>query len=74
MFPILLKLSNSHLKKLEGGKAVYWSKQIGELIDLLGMDFPPHQTLQEQGAFILGYYHQTQKRYEKKTITDKEEQ
>ena len=74
VFPILLKLSNSHLKKLDQGKSVYWSKQIGTLIELLGMDFPAHQTLQEQGAFILGYYHQTQKRFEKKNNTDNREE
>ncbi len=72
VFPILLKLSNSHLKKLDTGKAVYWTRQIGELIEKLGTDFPAHLSLQEQGAFILGYYHQTQKRFEKKTNTDKE--
>ena len=74
VFPILLKLSNSHLKKLDTGKTVYWSKQIAELTEKLGMDFPAHQTLQEQGAFILGYYHQTQKRFEKKTNSNKEEE
>ena len=74
VFPILLKLSNSHMKKLDTGKAVWWSKQIGDLIERLGTDFPAHQSLQEQGAFILGYYHQTQKRFEKKTNTDKEEE
>lgn len=73
VFPILLKLANSHLKKLETGKSVYWSKQIGELLEKLGMEFPTHQTLQEQGAFILGYYHQTQKRFEKKNTDNKEE-
>lgn len=72
VFPILLKLSNSHLKKMDAGKTVYWSRQLGELLERLGTDFPAHQTLQEQGAFILGYYHQTQKRFEKKTTTDKE--
>ncbi len=72
VFPILLKLSNSHLKKLDTGKAVWWSKQIGDLIEYLGTDFPSHLSLQEQGAFILGYYHQTQKRYEKKTSIAKE--
>ena len=72
VFPILLKLSNSHLKKLDTGKTVYWTRQIGELIEKLGTDFPAHLSLQEQGAFILGYYHQTQKRFEKKTNTDKE--
>ena len=28
--------------------------------------FPARMTLPEQGAFEIGYYHQTQKRYEKK--------
>jgi CRISPR-associated protein Csd1 len=76
-FPILLRLSNSHLKKIkntDAGKAVYWSKQIGEMLEHLGMDFPVHQSLQEQGAFILGYYHQTQKHFEKKTNNNKEEE
>lgn len=72
IFPILLKLSNSHLKKLDTGSAVWFSRQIGELMERLDSEFPAHQSLQEQGAFILGYYHQTQKRYEKKTNTNKE--
>ncbi len=67
VFPILLKLSNSHLKKLDTGKSIYWTKQIGELTERLSMQFPTHLLLQDQGAFILGYYHQTQKFYEKKT-------
>lgn len=65
VFPILLKLSNSHLRKLEGGLQVYWSKKIGELSLKLD-EFPQSLPLNDQGAFILGYYHQTQKRYEKK--------
>ena len=31
VFPILLKLSNSHLKKMEGGKTVFWSKQMEQM-------------------------------------------
>ncbi len=72
VFPILLKLSNSHSKKLDGGKAVYWSRQIGELTAKMSDAFPAHLSLPEQGSFILGYYHQTQKRFEKKT-PDKED-
>ena len=67
VFPILLKLSNSHLKKMDTGKTIYWSRQIGALTDCLDMGFPAHLSLQEQGSFILGYYHQTEKRFEKKT-------
>ena len=74
VFPILLKLSNSHLKKLDTGASVYWSKQIGDLLDRFGYTFPNHLSIPEQGAFILGYYHQTQKRFEKKDVQEKEEQ
>ena len=73
VFPLLLKLSNSHLKKMEPGANVYWSQQIGGLIDLLEEGFPAHLSLQDQGAFILGYYHQTQKRFEKNTKSNKTE-
>lgn len=74
VFPILLKLANSHLKKLGGGLAVNYSKQIGELTARLDTAFPKTLSLEEQGAFILGYYHQTQKRFEKKNTTEMTEE
>lgn len=74
VFPILLKLANSHLKKLGGGLAVNYGKQIGELTARLGTAFPKTLSLEEQGAFILGYYHQTQKRFEKKNTTEMTEE
>ena len=69
VFPILLKLSNHHLRKIERGLGVYYEKQIGELQNKIAMNehpLPMHMRLEEQGIFILGYYHQTQKRFEKK--------
>ncbi len=72
VFPFLMKLSNSHQKKLPTVDNIYWTKQIGELTEKLGLEFPAHLSTQEQGAFILGYYHQRQKQFEKKTNTDKE--
>ena len=66
IFPILLNLSQKHLRKLEGGWRVYYEKQITELMGVLSEEFPPRLNLPQQGAFQLGYYHQTQKRYEKK--------
>lgn len=66
VFPLLLKLANSHLKKLATGSQVYYNKSISDLIGKIGMTFPQTLSLQEQGTFILGYYHQTQKRFEKK--------
>jgi len=72
IFPVLHKLSNSHLKKIEKdrvGLKKYYSQQIGELMNKIVMSdnpMPKRMGLEEQGIFILGYYHQTQKRYEKK--------
>lgn len=74
VFPVLLKLANSHLKKLGGGLAVNYSKQIGALVARLETAFPKTLSLEEQGAFILGYYHQTQKRFEKKNTTEMTEE
>lgn len=71
VFPILLKLANTHLSKLDGGKAVYFKKRMGALMDKIimpeeGIPFPARLTLEEQGAFILGYYQETQARYKGK--------
>lgn len=68
VFPVLIKLKNSHIRKLERQKE--WKKTFYEkiLTELTGKiaEFPKRLTLEEQGQFILGYYHQVQKRYEKK--------
>lgn len=72
IFPILFKLKNSHIKKMnQKGKEIYYEKLLGGLQDVLAVEdgkvsYPRRLTLEEQGMFILGYYHQTQKRYEKK--------
>ena len=70
-FPLLTKLANTHLKKIstQTGNVIYFEKLIGGLMNKLEMDkqaFPARLSLPEQGDFILGYYHQVQKRYEKK--------
>lgn len=72
-FPQLLKLKKSHMKVLKRekpGLAVTLDAQVGELMDKLGCKFPKHLLLPEQGEFMLGYYHQRQKRFEKKDKAD----
>lgn len=66
IFPLLNNLSEKHLRKLENGWRIYYEKQLLAVTGILGESYPAHFTLPEQGAFYLGYYHQTQKRYEKK--------
>lgn len=68
VFPILMKLKNSHIRKIERekkGKKIFFEKLLTELTGKI-TEFPKSLTLEEQGHFILGYYHQVQKRYEKK--------
>ena len=67
VFPMLQKLALHHLKKLEMASRVYLDKKLSEIMGKLdAKDMPRHLPLEEQGVFILGYYHQKQKRYEKK--------
>lgn len=60
VFPTLLNLGEKHLRKLDGGKRVYWAKQITALTGLITETYPAHHSLYEQGVFQLGYYHQTE--------------
>lgn len=70
-FPLLTKLANTHLKKISAqkGTVIYFEKLIGELMNKLEVEnnaMPARLSLPEQGEFVLGYYHQVQKRFEKK--------
>ena len=62
-FPILLRSSQAHLRKIPTGIGGYYDKQITELLDKMDKGYPKRLNLFDQGAFQLGYYHQTQKRY-----------
>ena len=66
VFPTLVNLAQKHLKKLEAGWRVSYEKKLQGITDKLGEEYPARLTLPQQGAFQLGYYHQTQARYEKK--------
>ena len=69
IFPILINLAQKHLKKLRSSNAglvIFYEKQITELCSCLGKSYPARMSLSQQGAFQLGYYHQTQSRYQKK--------
>lgn len=66
IFPLLINLAQKHFRKLSDGQRIFYEKQIGALTLLIGENYPRRMTLPEQGAFHLGYYFQTQKRYEKK--------
>lgn len=71
-FPTLLMLSRHHIRKDEKWG---WRNQrlIAEVMERLEAEddpYPAHLTSEEQGLFILGYYHQLQARYRKKEKTE----
>lgn len=77
VFPILERLTNHHLKKLAGESPklkTYYEKQMTHLMGMLDASkgIPKVLNAEEQGMFILGYYQQTQARYEKKELKEAE--
>ncbi len=65
VFPRLIRLTQHHMGKLEGGRLVNREKLLGEICSHLPA-FPRHLRLEEQGLFQIGYYHQRQDFYTKK--------
>ena len=66
IFAILNNLAEKHLRKLEPGKRIWLDQQRLAITEKLPERLPDRLVLPEQGSFQLGYYHQTQKRYQKK--------
>ncbi|MHB8132983.1 MAG: type I-C CRISPR-associated protein Cas8c/Csd1 [Anaerolineaceae bacterium] len=59
VFPVLLRLSQHHISKSDYGmKTEKDIEKIMNLLDVNNNPIPAHLTLDEQGIFILGYYHQ----------------
>lgn len=59
VFPILLRLSQHHISKLKYGYT--YDNRIQEVVGLFDIEnnpIPARLNLDEQGVFILGYYHQ----------------
>ena len=77
VFPQLLRLSQHHLSKIGGGNKVNKEKLIQRIVEDIST-FPKYLTLEEQGLFSLGYYHQRNAFFKRKNdansieIKDKE--
>ena len=74
VFGNLMRLKNHHLAKLENiGRRVTFDKLLGEIVCGIN-DFPAHLTLDDQGRFAIGYYHQMQNFFMKKTDNNPEKE
>lgn len=62
VFPQLMRLAQHHIQKSQYGGLI--EKAIEEITGNF-QAFPVHLTLEEQGMFALGYYHQKPEMYKK---------
>ncbi|WP_019177386.1 type I-C CRISPR-associated protein Cas8c/Csd1 [Methanomassiliicoccus luminyensis] len=71
VFPALLKLAQHHISKSDWG--VKTSQSIEEIMS--GIDhFPKYLNLEDQGMFMIGYYHQQKELYKKKGSNGEKEE
>ena len=71
VFHLILKNSTNHIAKLrkdpgKAGRAKYFEILIQEIVDKVD-DFPSTLVAEDQGRFMIGYYHQRKEFFTKKT-------
>ena len=72
VFPRLIAGCKNHLSKIrkdKRGYAIILDKDLGEIIDGLENQFPRHMSIEAQGRFAIGYYHQRQSYFIKQDIS-----
>ncbi|EQD36660.1 CRISPR-associated protein, Csd1-type, partial [mine drainage metagenome] len=57
----LFRTAQHHIGSIEN--PTYYQKLLGEVTEKIGASFPPVLSLEEQGRFALGYYHQRSERF-----------
>jgi CRISPR-associated protein Csd1 len=70
VFPRLLAGCKNHLSKIrkdKPGYAVNLNKDLASVIEGLPSEFPKHFSIEQQGQFAIGYYHQKQSYFAKKS-------
>lgn len=68
VFPILLRLNQHHVSKGEHGGR--YTRMVGEIMENLPAEkLPTHMTLEGQGLFAIGYYHQRNDFFKKQDKT-----
>lgn len=70
IFPRLCRLSQYHLAKLDTGLRIHREREFGEVINKLRNTFPRLLSLDDQGKFVIGYFHQRQDLYTSKKIKE----
>ena len=66
VFVLIEKNSTYSLNKKDDGFVIWITNKIASIFDNIGTSFPKNLNLEQQGLFILGYYHQRANLYTKK--------
>lgn len=69
VFPILIRLAQHHISKSDYGYTI--DRKIEPIMNGL-TKFPSHLSLEQQGTFVLGYYHQRVALFQKSDKAEKE--
>jgi len=75
VFPMLLRNTQNHLSKLRKNKpglAVTMEREIGDILEGLEGNFPKVLSMENQGCFSIGYYHQAHTRKKRDTADTNE--
>lgn len=73
VFPVLLRNAQNHLgkvRKAKPGLAVNLERDIREIVEGLTDSFPRSLRIEDQGRFAIGYYHQSQIRFNKAEVAN----
>ncbi|SAL30858.1 type I-C CRISPR-associated protein Cas8c/Csd1 [Caballeronia humi] len=72
VFPVLMRGAQNHLSKAMKnasmkGWAVVLEREATEILDGIGSHFPRTLSMEDQGRFAIGYYHQRSERFRRKS-------
>lgn len=71
VFPLLLRGMQNHLAKLrKDGKGGFIEREMDQIAEQLSPDLPRSLRLEEQGRFVIGYYHQRRARVAGKPVDE----
>jgi CRISPR-associated protein Csd1 len=75
VFPVLFNLFDKHISKLENkGRQLFFQKEIGEIVEgIPSTGFPNVLSQEDQGRFLVGFYHERQDLYTSKKTNSQED-
>ncbi len=75
VFPKIIRMHQYHLNKLENkGQRVNRERLVQEICSHIAERFPSHLSLEDQGLFHIGYYHQRQDFFKKRETAPEAEE